>query len=69
MGYTASEAFFEAIWQAGVSHVFVNLGSDHPAIMEATLRIEHATPHTLAGQREGVRARDRVPETRLFSSG
>ena len=38
MGYTASQAFFEAIWQAGVSHVFVNLGSDHPAIMEAIVK-------------------------------
>ncbi|OJJ54427.1 hypothetical protein ASPSYDRAFT_61048 [Aspergillus sydowii CBS 593.65] len=33
--YTASTAFFEALWDAGVSHVFVNLGSDHPALMEA----------------------------------
>jgi hypothetical protein len=36
--YTASEAFFDAIWQAGVTHVFVNLGSDHPAIMEAIVK-------------------------------
>jgi hypothetical protein len=28
--YTASFAFFEALWEAGVAHVFVNLGSDHP---------------------------------------
>ncbi|KIM93426.1 hypothetical protein OIDMADRAFT_46229 [Oidiodendron maius Zn] len=33
--YSASFAFFEALYEAGVSHVFVNLGSDHPAIMEA----------------------------------
>ncbi|ETI26777.1 hypothetical protein G647_10222 [Cladophialophora carrionii CBS 160.54] len=33
--YTASYAFFEAIWEAGITHVFVNLGSDHPSIMEA----------------------------------
>ncbi|KFA79362.1 hypothetical protein S40288_03557 [Stachybotrys chartarum IBT 40288] len=33
--YSASFAFFEGLWEAGVSHVFVNLGSDHPAIMEA----------------------------------
>ncbi|KAI9149021.1 transporter [Paramyrothecium foliicola] len=33
--YTASFAFFEAIWDAGVTHCFVNLGSDHPSIMEA----------------------------------
>ncbi|KAF9888275.1 hypothetical protein FE257_008845 [Aspergillus nanangensis] len=33
--YSTSFAFFEALWEAGVSHVFVNLGSDHPALMEA----------------------------------
>ncbi|KAI6782503.1 Benzoylformate decarboxylase-like protein [Emericellopsis cladophorae] len=36
--YTASTAFFEALAAAGVSHAFVNLGSDHPAIMEAIVR-------------------------------
>lgn len=29
--YTASFAFFEALWEAGVTHCFVNLGSDHPS--------------------------------------
>ncbi|CAI4217593.1 unnamed protein product [Parascedosporium putredinis] len=33
--YTASLAFFEALWAAGVTHCFVNLGSDHPSIIEA----------------------------------
>jgi hypothetical protein len=33
--YTASFAFFEALWEAGVAHVFVNLGSDHPVSIEA----------------------------------
>ncbi|ODA83900.1 hypothetical protein RJ55_02417 [Drechmeria coniospora] len=33
--YTASVAFFEALCQAGVTHCFVNLGSDHPGLMEA----------------------------------
>jgi len=33
--YTAAEAMFEALVDADVSHLFVNLGSDHPAIMEA----------------------------------
>ncbi|KAI2794727.1 hypothetical protein POX_a01328 [Penicillium oxalicum] len=33
--YTASSAFFEALWENGVTHVFVNLGSDHPSILEA----------------------------------
>lgn len=36
--YTTSFAFFEAIYEAGVSHVFVNLGSDHPSIMEAMVK-------------------------------
>lgn len=35
MTYTASYAFFEALAEAGVSYCFVNLGSDHPSIMEA----------------------------------
>lgn len=33
--YNTSFAFFEAIAAAGVSHCFVNLGSDHPGIIEA----------------------------------
>ncbi|OJJ31520.1 hypothetical protein ASPWEDRAFT_45462 [Aspergillus wentii DTO 134E9] len=48
MVYTASFAFFEALWEAGVSHVFVNLGSDHPSILEAMVK----------GQRE---KRDQFP--------
>jgi len=36
--YTASFAFFEAIWEAGISHCFVNLGSDHPSIIEAMVK-------------------------------
>ncbi|KAK6069930.1 thiamine pyrophosphate enzyme [Seiridium cupressi] len=36
--YTASFAFFEAIWEAGVTHCFVNLGSDHPSIIEAMVK-------------------------------
>ncbi len=45
--YTASSAFFEAISDAGVSHCFVNLGSDHPAIMEAMVK----------GQRDGKKGK------------
>lgn len=33
--YTASDAFFEALWELGVTYCFVNLGSDHPSIIEA----------------------------------
>ncbi|PKS10147.1 hypothetical protein jhhlp_001897 [Lomentospora prolificans] len=36
--YTASLAFFEALWAAGVTHCFVNLGSDHPSIIEAMVK-------------------------------
>ncbi len=35
--YTTAFAFFDAIAQAGVTHCFVNLGSDHPSILEAIL--------------------------------
>ncbi|KZM22735.1 uncharacterized protein EKO05_0000784 [Ascochyta rabiei] len=38
MVYTASFAFFEALWEAGVRNVFVNLGSDHPSIIEAIVK-------------------------------
>ncbi|PCH01395.1 Thiamine pyrophosphate enzyme, C-terminal TPP-binding [Penicillium occitanis (nom. inval.)] len=33
--YTTATAMLEALASAGVSHLFVNLGSDHPAIVEA----------------------------------
>ncbi len=33
--YTASSAFLEALVDAGISYLFVNLGSDHPAMIEA----------------------------------
>lgn len=33
--YTTSTAFLEALQEAGVSYVFSNFGSDHPAIIEA----------------------------------
>lgn len=33
--YTASSAFLEALTEQGVSHVFANFGSDHPALVEA----------------------------------
>ncbi|KAI5781474.1 thiamine pyrophosphate enzyme, N-terminal TPP binding domain-containing protein [Geopyxis carbonaria] len=42
--YTASFAFFEALWEAGVSHCFVNLGSDHPSILEAMVKGQRETP-------------------------
>src|SRR5690348_12818607 len=33
--YTASSALLEALHDAGVSYIFANLGSDHPALVEA----------------------------------
>ncbi|SEQ95190.1 acetolactate synthase-1/2/3 large subunit [Faunimonas pinastri] len=33
--YTASSAFLDALVEAGVSYIFANLGSDHPALVEA----------------------------------
>ena len=33
--YTASTAFLDALDAAGVSYLFVNLGSDHPGLVEA----------------------------------
>ncbi|KAI9710894.1 MAG: hypothetical protein M1828_002005 [Chrysothrix sp. TS-e1954] len=38
MSYTASFAFFEALWEAGVRYCFVNLGSDHPSLVEAFVK-------------------------------
>ncbi|KAM3510702.1 hypothetical protein MY11210_005628 [Beauveria gryllotalpidicola] len=35
--YTTSSAFFDAIWDAGVTHCFVNLGSDHPSFIDAMM--------------------------------
>jgi len=33
--YTTSTAFLEALAEAGVTHVYANLGSDHPGLIEA----------------------------------
>jgi len=33
--HTASTAFLEALTTAGVSYLFANFGSDHPAMLEA----------------------------------
>ncbi|XP_077660355.1 uncharacterized protein AFUA_2G13620 [Aspergillus fumigatus Af293] len=44
MVYTASFAFFEALWEAGVTHAFVNLGSDHPSILEAMVKGQKEKP-------------------------
>ena len=40
--YTSSSAFLDALHEAGVSYLFANFGSDHPAILES-LAEAHAT--------------------------
>ncbi|KAJ5893825.1 hypothetical protein N7495_005516 [Penicillium taxi] len=35
---SAAEAFFEALAEAGITYCFVNLGSDHPAMLEAMIK-------------------------------
>ncbi|KGO72453.1 Thiamine pyrophosphate enzyme, C-terminal TPP-binding [Penicillium italicum] len=35
---SAAENFFEALSEAGITHCFVNLGSDHPAMLEAMIK-------------------------------
>ncbi|KUM65856.1 hypothetical protein ACN42_g1224 [Penicillium freii] len=35
---SAAEKFFEALSEAGITHCFVNLGSDHPAMLEAMIK-------------------------------
>lgn len=42
--FTASFGFFEALWEAGVTHCFVNLGSDHPSIIEAMVKGQRENP-------------------------
>lgn len=38
--YTTSMAFLEALQEAGVDYIFANLGSDHPAMIEALAKAE-----------------------------
>ncbi|KAJ5945725.1 Thiamine pyrophosphate enzyme C-terminal TPP-binding [Penicillium verhagenii] len=35
---SAAEGFFEALAEAGITYCFVNLGSDHPAMLEAMIK-------------------------------
>ncbi|KAI1073305.1 hypothetical protein LB507_010788 [Fusarium sp. FIESC RH6] len=44
--YTTSFAFFEALVEAGVKNCFVNLGSDHPSILEAMVKGQREMPDT-----------------------
>ncbi len=40
--YTGGSALIEALNDAGISHIFVNYGSDHPAIMEGICSVQEA---------------------------
>ncbi|KAF2657499.1 thiamine diphosphate-binding protein [Lophiostoma macrostomum CBS 122681] len=42
--YTTAFALFEALWEAGVKNCFVNLGSDHPSIIEAIIKGKRERP-------------------------
>ncbi|POS74792.1 thiamine pyrophosphate enzyme [Diaporthe helianthi] len=42
--YTTAFALFEALWDAGISTCFVNVGSDHPSIIEAIVRGKRERP-------------------------
>ncbi|PVI03646.1 thiamine pyrophosphate enzyme [Periconia macrospinosa] len=36
--YTTAFALFEALWEAGITTCFVNVGSDHPSVIEAIIK-------------------------------
>ncbi|PSN64776.1 thiamine pyrophosphate enzyme [Corynespora cassiicola Philippines] len=43
--YTTAFAFFEALWEAGITACFVNVGSDHPSIIEAIVKGKKERPN------------------------
>ncbi|KAF2823561.1 thiamine pyrophosphate enzyme, partial [Ophiobolus disseminans] len=42
--YTTAFALFEALWEAGITACFVNVGSDHPSIIEAIIKGKRERP-------------------------
>ncbi|KAI1347558.1 putative thiamine pyrophosphate enzyme [Xylaria sp. FL0043] len=42
--YTTAFALFEGLWEAGVTACFVNVGSDHPSIIEAIVKGKRERP-------------------------
>ncbi|KAI1177943.1 putative thiamine pyrophosphate enzyme [Nemania sp. FL0916] len=42
--YTTAFALFEGLWEAGITHCFVNVGSDHPPIIEAIVKGKRERP-------------------------
>jgi thiamine pyrophosphate-dependent acetolactate synthase large subunit-like protein len=47
--YTATSVFLATLSRAGVTHAFVNWGSDHPAMLEELARQQHesGSPETM----------------------
>ncbi|KAI1110546.1 thiamine pyrophosphate enzyme [Nemania sp. NC0429] len=43
-GYTTAFALFEGLWEAGITSCFVNVGSDHPSIIEAIVKGKRERP-------------------------
>ncbi|KAI0528300.1 thiamine pyrophosphate enzyme, N-terminal TPP binding domain-containing protein [Xylaria bambusicola] len=43
--YTTAFALFEGLWEAGITTCFVNVGSDHPSIIEAIVRGKRERPN------------------------
>lgn len=55
--YTSATAFLEALVEQGITHAFVNLGSDHPGLVEAIARaraLGHPVPHMITCPNEMV---------------
>ncbi|KAI4921825.1 hypothetical protein J4E90_000252 [Alternaria incomplexa] len=42
--YTTAFALFEALWEVGITVCFVNVGSDHPSIIEAIVKGKRERP-------------------------
>ncbi|KAI9168066.1 Acetolactate synthase-like protein [Paramyrothecium foliicola] len=43
-GYTTAYALFEGLWEAGITTCFVNVGSDHPSVIEAIVKGKRERP-------------------------
>lgn len=55
--YTTTDAFLDALTEAGVSYMFANFGSDHPALVEALAKAEvtgRPTPKVITSPNEMV---------------
>ncbi|KAI0486737.1 thiamine pyrophosphate enzyme [Xylaria cf. heliscus] len=42
--YTTAFALFEGLWEAGITTCFVNVGSDHPSVIEAIVKGKRERP-------------------------